>query len=646
MSVAAKPLGRRLFVGEAQLRAILDGIPARVALYDRERRHCYVNREYASFVGSEPEAILGRTLAEVMGPDTYALLEPFYRQLRPHSARALAGEASRWEGWLPFSAHNEPCFVQRLYMPYRGPGGAVDGYFVFARDLTELKRGEALNAAITASALDCIIVADDAGRMVEFNPAAERTFGYAREEALGRPLGDLVVSPALRAWQASGFRHDAETGRGPLLGRRIEAEGMRACGTVFPVELAIAEVRLADRRLFTAYLRDLTEGRAAAAEIGRQREALMQSEKLAAFGSLLAGVAHELNNPLSIVLAGALMLQEDLEAAAPDLAGRADRIRVAAERCARIVRSFLAMARQQKAERRPVAVAPLVDGALELLAYGLRSDGIEVEREVPAGLPPLLGDADQLHQVLANLITNARQAREEHPGPRRLRIAARAAGAAVEISVADSGPGIPDAIRGRVFDPFFTTKPVGSGTGVGLAVSRGIAAAHGGSLELAEPPGGVGTCFVLRLPRARPEDAAAAAAPDPAEAVQASAAGPRSALVVDDETEVAEVLAEILGPLGFRCDLAATGRQARRLLSRRDYDAVLCDLRMPDMGGQALYDWMERNRPHLCARTAFVTGDTLSHGAADLLIRKGRPVLEKPFVPREVRSLVASLTRG
>jgi two-component system NtrC family sensor kinase len=157
----------------------------------------------------------------------------------------------------------------------------------------------------------------------------------------------------------------------------------------------------------------------------------------------------------------------------------------------------------------------------------------------------------------------------------------------------------------------------------------------------------VGTCFVLRLPRARPEDAAAAAAaPDPAEAVQASAAGPRSALVVDDETEVAEVLAEILGPLGFRCDLAATGRQARRLLSRRDYDAVLCDLRMPDMGGQALYDWMERNRPHLCARTAFVTGDTLSHGAADLLIRKGRPVLEKPFVPREVRSLVASLTRG
>src|SRR3712207_5887407 len=157
-------------------------------------------------------------------------------------------------------------------MPYRGPTGAVEGYFVFARDLTELKRSEALNAAITASALDCIIVTDDAGRMVEFNPAAERTFGYAREEALGRPLGDLVVSPALRAWHASGFRHDAETGRGPLLGRRIEAEGMRASGTVFPLELAIAEVRLADRRLFTAYLRDLTEARAAAAEIARQRE--------------------------------------------------------------------------------------------------------------------------------------------------------------------------------------------------------------------------------------------------------------------------------------------------------------------------------------------------------------------------------------
>jgi signal transduction histidine kinase/CheY-like chemotaxis protein len=456
---------------------------------------------------------------------------------------------------------------------------------------------------------------------------------------VGRPIADLVATPALRALHAPGPGGDTEPpGRGELLGRRLEAEGRRADGGVFPLELAVAEVRLADHRLFTAYLRDLTEARAAA-EIARQREALAQSEKLAAFGSLLAGVAHELNNPLAIVLADALLMQEDA-VALPALAARAERIRTAAERCARIVRSFLAMARQQGVRRCLVPTASLIDDVLELLAYGLRSDGIMVVRDVPAGLPPVLGDADQLHQVLANLVTNARQALEHHPEPRRLRIAARVVGAMVEIAVADSGPGIPEAIRGRVFDPFFTTKPVGLGTGIGLAVSRGIAEAHGESLDLARSAEG-GACILLRLHLAGPQDAADPTPPE----VPAPATGPGRALIIDDETELARILAEMLGALGFRCDLAATGRQALPLLSERDYDdVILCDLHMPDMGGPALYGWLERNRPHRCARTAFVTGDALARGAEGFLVRSGRPVLEKPFVPREVRELVTLLT--
>jgi CheY-like chemotaxis protein len=297
------------------------------------------------------------------------------------------------------------------------------------------------------------------------------------------------------------------------------------------------------------------------------------------------------------------------------------------------------MARQQGVRRRPVPTASLIDGVLELLAYGLRSDGVVVVRDVPAELPPVLGDADQLHQVLANLVTNARQALEHHPEPRRIRIAARVVGAMVEIAVADSGPGIPEAIWGRVFDPFFTTKPVGLGTGIGLSVSRGIAEAHGGSLDLARSAEG-GACFLLRLPLAGPQDTADPAPPE----APAPVTGPRRALIVDDETELAGILAEMLGALGFRCDLAATGRQAQPMLSERDYDVILCDLRMPDMGGPALYGWLERNRPHLCARTAFVTGDALARGADGFLVRSGRPVLEKPFVPREVRELVALLT--
>lgn len=402
-----------------------------------------------------------------------------------------------------------------------------------------------------------------------------------------------------------------------------------------PIDFTDFEATVAKTQRHVSALR---EARAAAAELQRQREALLQAEKMATFGSLLAGVAHELNNPLSIVLAGALMLEEEAaEVSAPGLAMSAERVRVAAERCARIVRSFLAMARQQEVQRRPIVAATLVDGALELLAYGLRSDGIEVTRDVPADLPPLLGDADQLHQVLANLITNAKQALERQPGPRHLRIAAQAACDAVEIFVSDNGSGIAAELRDQIFVPFFTTKPVG--TGIGLAVSRRIAEAHGGSLTLAEGDGN--TTFVMRLPRAGQDGTALTMAGAPPDT--APQAAPRTALVIDDEAELADVLARMLAVHGFRCDFAVAGRDAQDLLSRGEYDVILCDLRMPDIDGQDLYRWLERKRPHLCQRTVFVTGDALNRVTAEFLARSGRPVLEKPFLPEEVRRLVAAL---
>lgn len=491
------------------MRAVLDAIPARIALLDRERRHCYVNQEYAAFVGKPPEEILGRTVAQVIGAAAYALV-------RRNGARALAGETVRWEGWLPYRAggSEEARFVQRVYVPYRPVAGAPEGYFVFARDLTELKRGErrlaeqlaalreseALGAAVTAAALDCVVVIDETGAVVEFNPAAEATFGHARADALGRPITELIVPPAMRARHADGFRRYLDTGRGTMLGHRVEVEGMRADGSVFPVELAIAEVRLPERRLFTAYLRDLTPVKRAATEIERQRRALQEAEKIAALGSLLAGVAHELNNPLSIVIGNALMLEEEaMESAASGLALRTARVREAAERCARVVRDFLAAARPGKSRGRSLAPAELVGPVLDLLQDGLREHDVEAVCDVPSGLPPVLGDPGQLHRVLVNLMVNARQALEGQEAPRRVVVAARAVGGCIEISVSDNGAGVVEAIRGRIFDPFFTTKPTGAGTGLGLAVSRGIVEAHGGSLLFAPVAEG-GARFTLRLP--------------------------------------------------------------------------------------------------------------------------------------------------
>jgi PAS domain S-box-containing protein len=643
----------RLEVGEAQFRAVLDNIPVRIALFDRERRHWYVNREYAAFAGYAADEIIGRNVAEVIGTEAFGPLRHYYEQLAPFGNRALAGEAVHWEGWLPDRGRQGLCFVQRYYVPYEASNGQIEGYFVFTRDLTELKRSErqlaeqlqalriseASNAAVISAALDCVIVIDESGRVVEFNPAAERTFGYKREFAVGVPVSDLIVPPALRDAHRSGFARYLESGVARMMGQRVEIEGMRASGEVFPLELAVTEVRLADRRLFIAYLRDLTEAKAAAAQLQRQKEALEQSERLAAFGSLLAGVAHELNNPLSIVLGGALILQEQVEIEMPALAARAERIRVAAERCSRIVRTFLAMARQQAAVSRPLAAGTLVDDALELLAYGLRSDGIAIIRDLPRDLPLLLGDADQLQQVIANLLTNARQALEQRASGREVRISARAIGSEIEISIGDNGPGVPSAFRQRIFDPYFTTKPAGMGTGIGLAVSRGIAEAHGGSLTLMDSTD-EGACFSLRVPQAALQSPVAATEKIVAAALPVER---RHVLVVDDETEMAKLLDEMLRPLGFECDHAVNGIEAKRLLGLRKYDAILCDLRMPELGGAGLYEWIQSEHPELCARTAFITGDALGQGAGVALLRTGRPVLEKPFRPDAVRTLVKSL---
>jgi CheY-like chemotaxis protein/two-component sensor histidine kinase len=353
---------------------------------------------------------------------------------------------------------------------------------------------------------------------------------------------------------------------------------------------------------------------------------------------LLAGVAHELNNPLSIVLGNAQLLAEEAEGSA--LAERAQRVQAAAERCGRIVRSILAMARQRKTEARPVTVKVLVDTALQLLAYSMRTSGVTVEQDIAADLPAVLCDPDQIQQVLSNLLINARQSLEERPHPRCVRLSARADAESASLEVADNGRGIAESIRSRVFDPFFTTKPAGTGTGIGLAVSRGIVEAHGGTLTLA-PSDGEGACFIIRLPLRR--DSAPLDPNGVFVTPHRLAAVARTSLVVDDEPEIGRLLAEMLHKLGYRAEVVESGEAAQAALGRGDYDVVLCDLRLPGLDGPALYDWMAEHRPHLCARTAFITGDTLSASAGRFLARVGRPILEKPFVPAELQRLLAGL---
>jgi two-component system NtrC family sensor kinase len=314
------------------------------------------------------------------------------------------------------------------------------------------------------------------------------------------------------------------------------------------------------------------------------------------------------------------------------------KIRAAADRCARIVRTFLAMARQQRPERGRVAINDVVTAALDITAYAVRTSGIEVALDL-AAVPPIHADADQLHQVLLNLVINAQHALQDHPGSRCIRVTTRHDPAleAVRISVADSGPGIPAELRARVFEPYFTTKPIGVGTGVGLAVSLGIVEAHGGTLTVDCPPDG-GAVFRITLPVGAVGPAHADPGPQGAPSAQRC-----RILVVDDEAEIREALTQILTEARHRVVTASSGREALERLASERYDVILTDIRMPDLDGRALYQEIQRRWPRQAKRVVFITGDTLASALREFVSASGRPVIEKPFLPVDVRRVVAEL---
>jgi PAS domain S-box-containing protein len=384
---------------------------------------------------------------------------------------------------------------------------------------------------------------------------------------------------------------------------------------------------------------DITERKEAEAELARSREALHQSEKLAALGSLLAGVSHELNNPLAAIVGQAEMLEED--ALGTPLEARAKKISAAADRCARIVQTFLAMARRREPQRSPVNPNELVSDALQLAEYGLRTGGIVAVADCDPDVPAVLGDRDQLHQVLVNILINAQQALEQgDPDDKRITIRTRlVAPGTVAIDIIDNGPGVAAEVAGRIFEPFFTTKPQGSGTGVGLSFSHGIVESHGGCLRLLPSERGAG--FRIELPAAVPAEAEIVA--EPVEETGAPPGPRRHALVVDDEADIADTIRELLEREGFDVTVASDGAAALSELDRGEFDIVLSDLRMPGVSGPEMYARVGETRPQLLSRIAFVTGDTLGASMDAFLKESGRPVLEKPFTRAGVRSLVASL---
>ncbi|MDJ0976029.1 MAG: response regulator [Planctomycetota bacterium] len=448
------------------------------------------------------------------------------------------------------------------------------------------------------------------GKVLLANPAAKEALAQSRMECGENTLGEVSLD---------------DLGRTPPgISRRFRARIGAADGD-HPRELACTAVGIMDngQRVGTLVtVSDITDE-----ELARRR--LLQAEKSTLVGQTLAGVAHELNNPLAALIGYADLLENhDVPA---DIEKPVRKIREQATRATRIVRNLLNFARRKNPQRTPTKMQDLVDATIELFAYEARMANVEVTCDIPDDLPAVLADKHSLQQILVNLTQNALHAMSDWDAERKLKITGRELSDSVVLRVRDSGPGVPEDLRAKVFNAFFTTKGSANGTGLGLALSVSIARDHGGDLFL-EPDDGSGACFVLRLPLPTRAAAMAHVAQGGGERI----ALPGTILVVDDEPSVRESLVAQLGNLGSRVDSAANATEAQRLLRHQAYDVVLTDVRMPGMSGLELHKDVGERNPTLAERFVFMTGDFVNDEIRNDVMKTGNSLLEKPFTLEEL----------
>ncbi len=365
------------------------------------------------------------------------------------------------------------------------------------------------------------------------------------------------------------------------------------------------------------------ETREAYENLRRTQEQLLQSEKMAAVGQLISGVAHELNNPLTAILGYSQLLTSE-EMTHPRGADYVEKLHKQAQRTQRIVESLLSFARQHKPERTAVDINEILEDTLVLREYDMKLNNIRVHRTFDLQLPLTTGDFHQLQQVFLNILNNAVDAVLERGGSGEIWISTQQAENLLCAEFTDNGAGVQNP--NRIFDPFYTTKPVGKGTGLGLSICYGIVKEHGGDIRVRNsPPRGASFTVVLpiqpvsRLPHSRRTS-------------RASASGAGKVLLVDDEEAVLRLEEEILVSRGVSVVMARSAREAIEALGRESVDAAVMDMKMPgELSTAALYGWIEQNRPELSARMIFTASDATGAEAACTMRQSGCPVLAKPF---------------
>jgi len=499
----------------------------------------------------------------------------------------------------------------------------------------ELQHSQERLERMFESVTDGIVVAATNGTILKVNQSAVQMHGFTTDdELLGKNALELSA-PRDHEKITQNMRRALK--EGTLSG--VECNLLKADGSEFPAELSTSALKNASGKVIghITTVRDITERKQAEEREDQLEQELNLASRLASIGQLAAGVAHEINNPLTGVIGFShLMLSRDIP---DDMKQDLQVIHSEAQRVAKIVENLLIFAHQRKAGREYVNINDIITRVLELRAYEMKVNNIDVENQLDSELPFTMADAGQLQQVFLNIILNAEYFMTKAHNKGKLLVKTEKINGNIRVSFTDNGTGISPENLDKIFNPFFTTKEVGKGTGLGLSICHGIITQHKGRIYAQSQPG-KGATFVIELPIvAEPVQTGKA------KVTQKEPQKPRKAkiLVVDDEAAILTFLGRLLTEWGHNVETINNADTALEKLRTERYSLVLLDIKLPGMSGIELYHHIEEIAPALARRVMFVTGDVMQSATRSFLEKTGAPYITKPL---DIETLKKTINRA
>jgi PAS domain S-box-containing protein len=629
---------RRRERAEEEYQTIISTSMDGFAVHDIQGRFLDVNEAYCRLLGYSRDELLNMSVSDIEAAEDSRETVEHVQKAKEFGYDRFETRHRRKDGGIV------DVDVSVNYLPT--DGGRM---FVFIRDITERKRIEKelrtsrdyLDRTLN-SMVEVLMVVDTDYNIVDINRSFSEYYGGKRKNIIGRKCYEVLhkfSKPCATEQRRCPLETVLKTGK-PFYAehayKTLEGQEFIFEVSMFPLVDSAGNIEA-----LVEMQHDITESKRAEKEKGQLEQKAQVASRLASVGEMAAGIAHEINNPLTSVI-GYSQLLADRDDIPEDARMDLKAIDEGAQRVAGIIKRLLTFARQARPERMLANVNELITNTLDLRDYHLRTNNIKVTTELAADLPITMADPAQLQQVFLNIIVNAETAMKLARGKGRLLIRAEEVNGTIRISFKDNGPGIAKENLARIFDPFFTTREVGQGTGLGLSICHGIVAEHKGRLW-AESEMGKGSTFIVELPIV--VESTRLETVEPIEEKPQKVPRARI-LVVDDEPSTLEFLSRLLTNEGHEVDTVTNAAEAFEMVKNKRYSLILLDIKMPGASGIELYGRMQKIAQSFAERVIFITGDIMGTDTEAFLSKTKAPYIVKPFDVNQLKKTVEHFLTG